>query len=140
LERSGESGDPSVHDAGGDICPDQLEEPFVLDPSGHPCHKHVMVDGVEELFQIHHKAVALFDILPGLPHRIVGAFARPEAVRRVAEVGIEEGGEHLQGCLLDETVEYDWYAEGADPFFRKASGYPPASPVGGRRPPRGVVP
>jgi hypothetical protein len=44
--------DPLVHATGGKIPPDQAEESFVFYPPGHSCHQHVVVNGIEEFFQV----------------------------------------------------------------------------------------
>src|SRR6201997_5866484 len=64
-----------LHHPGIEECPDELQQPLVLDAFGNLAHQFVMIDSIEEFFQIeiNHPSVALRDILlrlsPGLMRR-----------------------------------------------------------------------
>src|SRR3990172_6122291 len=106
------------HHPGGEIPPEQPKETLVSDPSCHPCHQHVMVHTVEELLQIHihHKAIARFHVGLGRHDRVVAPSPRTEAVTALAEVGIEDGGYHLQDRLLNQPVQNRRDAQQACPL------------------------
>ena len=99
--------EPPDHHPGVEVLPEEAEEPRVLHPARHPCHEHVVVDAVEELFQvqIHDPAIARFHVAAGGRHRVVAAPPGAEAEATRAEVGIEEGGEHQQDSVLEEPIQ-----------------------------------
>src|SRR3990170_3801510 len=120
-------GDSFDHHPGGKIPPDQSKETLVSDSSGHPRHQHVVVHTVEELLQIHihHEAIAGFHVGSGRHDRVVAPSPRTEAVTAFAEVGIEDGGQHLQDRLLNQPVQNRRDAQQACPLpFRLRDLYP----------------
>src|SRR6516162_6937535 len=65
---------PVLHHPSIQECPDELQQPRVLDPVGDPAHQFVVVDSIEKFLQIkiNHPAVALRDVLLRLGYRLVG--------------------------------------------------------------------
>src|SRR5580698_751615 len=82
LLSSGESGppcgvpstlgltNPILHHPGIQECPNELQQPLVLDPFGDLTHQFVVIDSIEEFLQIeiNAPAVTLGDILLRLCH------------------------------------------------------------------------
>src|ERR1700733_15472799 len=60
--------------------PDELQQPLVLDAFGDLAHQFVMIDSIEEFFQIeiNHPAVALRNIPLRLCHGVMRRPTRPE--------------------------------------------------------------
>src|SRR4029077_20446160 len=56
---------PVLHYPGIQECPDELQQPFVLDPFGDLSHQFVVTHSIEEFFEIeiYHPAVTGSDIL-----------------------------------------------------------------------------
>src|SRR5690606_26165712 len=68
----------------------------------------VVVDAVEELFQVHdrHDTAARLDVRLRGKYRVLRTPSRPEAVTMLAEGGIQQGLQHLQQRLLNQPVRY----------------------------------
>jgi hypothetical protein len=96
------------HDSRFQITPDQTQHPPVPHPACDPRHQLVVVDAIEELLQIdvYQPAISLAHVLLRLTHRIVCTALRSKAIRRARELRIEQRGEHLKQCLLDQPVEH----------------------------------
>ena len=78
-----------------------------------PCkylHQLALVDGIEELFQVHiHRPhFAGVQIFPAFLECIVGASFRSEAVTRLYEFRFVDWRQHLRNCLLDDTIYCGW--------------------------------
>ena len=60
-----------LHHPGIEECPDELQQPLVLDALGDLAHQFVVIDSIKELFQIEidHPSVALRDVLLRLSPR-----------------------------------------------------------------------
>lgn len=69
-------------------------------------HQAVVVDGVEELREIHfhHELVALGDVPLGLRDGLMRTLARPESVTEFRESRVEVLGQHLRDSLLDHAI------------------------------------
>src|SRR3990170_386922 len=106
------------HRTGGEVPPDQPKETLVSDPSGPPCHQHVVVHTFKNLPQIniHQKAIPRFQVGSGRHNRAMAPSPRTEAVTALAEVGIEDGGQHLQDRLLYQPVQNRLDAQQACPL------------------------
>ena len=74
----------------------------------HANHQAVVVDAVEERFQIdvHHPAVSLSDRGLGVAHRLVCVAPGPKAVAVGVEVAVPLALDDLRQRLLDESVRY----------------------------------
>jgi hypothetical protein len=105
-------------------CPDELQQPLVYDTLGDLAHQFVVIDSIEEFFQIeiNHPSVALHNILLRLSH---GLMRRPIRSKPIAVVGKRRVPSLLQNLhhrLLDEAIQHSWDA----PSFR----IPPPSGFG----------
>jgi hypothetical protein len=94
LLKRGESGPPLrgtlihrkhqavFHHAGIEKCPDEFEHAFVGYPSGDAGHQDVVVNSVEEFFEIeiNDDVVALGNVSLRLSHRLMGRAPRAESV------------------------------------------------------------
>src|SRR5277367_2741351 len=61
---------PVLHHPGIEECPDELQQPLILDALGDLTHQFVVIDPIEKLFQIEidHPSVALRDVSLRLSH------------------------------------------------------------------------
>src|SRR5277367_3290289 len=87
---------------------DELQKVLVSNPFGNEPHQDVVVDPVEELFQIdiHHDGVAGRDICLRPFHRLMCRAPRPEAEARLGERSVPVRLQHLHHRLLDQAVEH----------------------------------
>src|SRR5207247_441386 len=117
---------PAIEHSGGQVSPDQPENPPVRDPRCHRGHQPVVVDPVEEFGQVdvHDKPVAFDDAGLRLRHRLMGGTARPEAVAVLAECRVPLRLKPLQDRLLDHAIDHGWNAEVARPAGRLRDLYP----------------
>jgi site-specific DNA recombinase len=83
-------------------CPDELQQPLVLDAFGDLAHQFVMVDSIEEFFQIeiNHPAVALRNILLRLCHGVMRRPTRSEPIAVLGERRIPLPLQNLHHRLL----------------------------------------
>lgn len=90
------------------IAANQFQYPFVVDLAAKLVHQAVVVDLVEEAFQVdvHHPAFALLHITPGGIHRVVGAALGTKAVAVLAHLVVEGRAHDLVQRLLDQPVLY----------------------------------
>src|SRR5918912_1285877 len=73
---------PVLHHPGIQECPDEFQQPLVLDPLGDLTHQFVVIDSIEEFLQIkiNAPAVAFDDILLRLCHCLMSRSPRSKAV------------------------------------------------------------
>src|ERR1017187_2780193 len=73
---------PVLHHPGIQECPNEFQQPLVLDPFGDLTHQFVVIDSIEKLLQIkiNAPAVAFGDILLRLCHRLMSRPSRPEPI------------------------------------------------------------
>jgi hypothetical protein len=78
---------PVLHHPGIQECPDELQQPLVLDPFGDLAHQFVVIDPIEKFLQIkiNAPAVAFGDMLLRLRHCLFGRPSRPEPVAAFRE-------------------------------------------------------
>jgi integrase len=71
-----------LHHTGIQECPDKLQQPLVFDAFRDLAHQLVMIDSIEELFQIeiNHPSVALRDLLLRLRHGVMRRSTRSKPV------------------------------------------------------------
>ena len=71
-----------------------------------------MVDFLEKLRQVHvhHPALALLLVVPRLQHCLMGTAPRAKSEAMFGKPWFEQWTEHLVQRLLDEPVQYRWYA------------------------------
>ena len=88
----------------------QAQHPSILNISRQNLHQLALVDGVEELFQVHiyRPYLASVQIFPAFLERIVSTSFRSEAVARLCEFRFVDWRQHLRNCLLDDTVYCGW--------------------------------
>src|SRR5207302_5176473 len=132
LLKRGESGPPcgvpsstgltqaALHHPGLEKGPNELPHAFIRHPRGNVRHQAVVIDSVEEFFEIeiNHHAVALGDVSLCLGHRLMGGSPRSEAVTVRGEIRVPPLLENLQQGLLDQPVDDARHAELSDPATR----------------------
>ena len=111
---------PVFHHSGLEKGADQLEYPFVGDPFGNASHQSVLVDTVEEFFEVdvNHDTVALSNIRLCLSHRLMGRAPRAEPVAVFGKRRVPLRLKNLQHGLLDQSVDDTGDAEFPDPAVR----------------------
>ncbi|MGY4623878.1 hypothetical protein ACVWY3_001634 [Bradyrhizobium sp. USDA 4486] len=104
---------PCLHHTRSQEATDELEEALVSDPFGNEPHQDVVVDPVEELFQIDVDDDGVTGCDVGLRpfHRLMRRAGRPEAEARLGERSVPICLQHLHHRLLDEAVEHRRDAE-----------------------------
>src|SRR5690625_4398997 len=85
-----------------------------MTPQTH--HQHVVIDPVEELFQVHvhHPTFPFLNVTARHLHGVSGTASGSIPVAVFAEERIEVGLQHLQQRLLDKTVQHRRYPQRAD--------------------------
>src|ERR1700730_6293795 len=108
------------HHPGLEKRPDEFEHTFVGHPRGHARHQAVMIDPVEEFFEIkvNHDAVALGYVSLRLGYRLMGGASRSEAVAVLGKRRVPSLLKNLQQGLLDQSVDDARHAELSDPAVR----------------------
>lgn len=78
----------------------------ILDSLSHSVSQNVVVNPLKELGEvcIHHYAFALLNVASRGLDRVVCPSTPTKPVTMVAEGGINQGLQHLQQCLLDESI------------------------------------
>ena len=98
---------PVLQHAGIQKCSEQSQKPRILNPFGDTPHQDVVVDPIEELFEveIHDPAVTLGYVALGGRHRLMrrSSGSEPEAGR--GERLIPAALQHLQHRLLNKAVQ-----------------------------------
>src|SRR5215472_15117750 len=104
---------PAIEHPGGQVSPNQPENPSVGDPRRHRGQQPVVIDPVKKFGQvdIYNKPIAVDDVGLRLRHRLVGGAARPEAVAVLAECRVPPRLKPLQERLLDYAINYGWNAQ-----------------------------
>ena len=95
-----------LHHPGIEERPDELQQPLVLDALGDLAHQFVVIDSIEELFQIeiNHPAVACSDILLRLSHGLMRRPTRSEPIAVLGERRIPSPLQDLHHRLLDNCL------------------------------------
>src|SRR5215475_4836927 len=106
-----------LHHPGIEERPDELQQPLVLDALGNLTHQFVMIDPIEEFFQIEidHPAVACSDILLRLSHGLMRRPTRSEPIAVLGERRIPSPLQDLHHRLLDKAVQHGWDAKLSHP-------------------------
>src|SRR5229473_3564827 len=115
-----------LHRPGIQKCPDELQQPLVLDPFGNLAHQFVMIDSIEEFFQIEvdHPSVALRDVLLRLSHGVMRRPTRSEPIAVLGERRIPSPLQNLHHRLLDKAVQHGWDAKLSHPTIRLRDFHP----------------
>src|SRR5262245_12451842 len=118
---------PVLHDPRGQECPDQFQQPLVIDPLGDADHQFVVIDSIEKLFQleVHHPAVTVGDVVLRPCDGMMRRPSRPKPVAVSGERPIPSSLQHLQRRLLDESIQHGRDAELAHPAVRLGDFHPP---------------
>jgi DNA polymerase III epsilon subunit-like protein len=97
---------PVIHDARFQVASDQLEQPLVMHPSCDPGHQCVVLNAIEERFEIKinapHRAVS--DELACPLHSLMLRAPRPKAEAMGMKLRIEDWCEHLRDGLADHPI------------------------------------
>ena len=129
MLKRGESGPPCgvpsstgltqavFHHPGLEKRPDEFEHTFVGHPRRDARHQAVVIDPVEEFFEIKvdHDAVARGNVLLRLGHGLMGGASRSEAVTVPGKCRVPAFLQNLQHGLLDQSVDDARHAELSDP-------------------------
>src|SRR4029077_12048600 len=131
-----------LHHPGIQECPDELQQPLVLDPFGNLAHQFVMIDSIEEFFQIEvdHPSVALRNVLLRLSHGVMRRPTRSEPLAILGERRIPSPLQNLHHRLLDKSGPARLGRQAFAPLRHPASGFPPVSPVSVRRSRSAIAP
>jgi site-specific DNA recombinase len=102
-----------LHHPGIQECPDELQQPLVLDAFGDLAHQFVMIDSIEELFQIkiNHPAVACSNILLRLSHRMMCGSTRSKPIAVLGKRRVPSPLQNLHHRLLDEAIQHGWHGQ-----------------------------
>src|ERR1017187_1370588 len=132
---------PVLHHPGIQECPDEFQQPLVLDPLGDLTHQFVVIDPIEKLLEIeiNAPAAAFGDILLRLCHRLMGRPSRPEPIAVIGERPVPPPLQNLHHRLLDKSIQHRWDAKLAQPL-RPACRFLHASPAAVHRSHSTVVP
>jgi len=108
------------HHPGLEKRPDEFEHPFVGHPRRDACYQAVVIDPVEEFFEIevNDDAVALGNVLLRLGYCLMGRASRSEAVTVLRKRRVPALLQNLQQGLLDQSVDDTRHAELSDPALR----------------------
>src|SRR5262249_25256208 len=118
---------PTLHHPGIQECPDEFQQPLVLDPFGDLTHQFVVVDSIEKFLQIkiHAPAVAFGDILLRLCHRLMSRPSRPEPVAVIGKRPVPPPLQNLHHRLLDKSIQHGRNAKLSHSSVRLGDFYPP---------------
>ena len=99
---------------------DELQHALVGNPCRNAGHQQVMVDSIEEFFEVDvdHVVVALGNVLLGLGHGLLGRASRSESVAVLGKRRVPPRLQDLKHRLLDQSVDDTRHAELSDPAIR----------------------
>src|SRR5262249_11621753 len=85
--------------------------PLVLDALGDLAHQFVMIDSIEEFFQIkiNHPTVALRKVLLRLCHGLMCRSMRSKPIAVMGERRVPPLLQNLHDRLLDEAIQHGWH-------------------------------
>src|SRR5882757_878255 len=108
---------PVLHHPGIQECPDELQQPLVLDTFGDLAHQLVMIDPIEEFFQIkiNHPTVACSDILLRLSHGVTRGSTWSEPIAVLGECRVPLLLQNLHHRLLNKAIQHGWDAKLSHP-------------------------
>src|SRR4029077_10744736 len=111
---------PVLHHPGIQECPDELQQPLVLDPFGDLTHQFIVIDSIEEFLQIkiNAPAVALGDILLRLCHRLMSRPSRPKPIAVIRKRPVPPPLQNLHHRLLDPSIQHRRDAQLSHPSVR----------------------
>ena len=99
---------PVLHHPSIQECPDELQQPLVLDPFGDLAHQFVVVDSIEKFLQIkiNAPAVTFGDILLRLDHCLMSRPSRPKTVAVIGKRPVPPPLQNLRHRLLDKSIQH----------------------------------
>jgi hypothetical protein len=99
---------PVLHHPSIQKCPDELQQPLVLDPFGDLAHQIVVIDSIEKFLQIkiNAPAVTFGDILLRLCHRLMSRPPRPEPIAVIGKRPVPPPLQNLRHRLLDKSIQH----------------------------------
>jgi hypothetical protein len=102
-----------LHHPGIQKCPDELQQLLVLDALGDLAHQFVMIDSIENFFQveINHPSAALRNIPLRLSHGVMRRPTRSEPIAVLGERWIPLPLQNLHHRLLDKAIQHGWDAK-----------------------------
>jgi hypothetical protein len=102
------AGQPVLHYTGIQECPDEFQQPLVLDPFGNLTHQFVVIDSVEKFLQIkiNDLRAAFGDILLRLRHCLMSRPTWPKTVAVFGERPVPPPLQNLQNRLLDQSIQH----------------------------------
>src|ERR1035438_10274067 len=108
-------------------CPDEFQQPFVLDSFCDLTHQFVVIDSIEKLLQveINHPAVAFCDVLLCLGHCLVRGSSRSKAVAVIGECRVPLLLQNLHHRLLDQAIQHRRDTKLSHPSVRLGDFHPP---------------
>src|SRR5438309_2815989 len=108
-------------------CPDEFQQPLVLDSFCDLTHQFVVIDSIEEFLQIeiNHPAVARGNLLLCLGHCLMRGSARSKTVAVVGERRVPLPLQNLHHRLLDPTIQHCWDTKLSHPSVRFGDFHPP---------------
>ncbi len=106
--------------------PNQSQKPSVSYPLGDLTHQFVVVDSVEELFQIEidHPTVSRSDMLVGTRNRLMRRASGTKPVARFREGMVPTALQNLHHCLLNQSIQHGWDAEFSHPSVQLRDFHP----------------
>src|ERR1017187_9882901 len=118
---------PLLHPPGIQECPDELQQPLVLDPFGDLTHQFVVIDSIEKFLQIkiHAPGVTFGDILLRLCHRLMSRPSRPEPIAVIGKRPVPPPLQNLHHGLLDHSVQHRWDAKLSHPSSVRLADFHP---------------
>src|SRR5262249_4531349 len=122
-------------------CPDELQQPLVLDSLGDLTHQFVVIDSIEEFLQIkiNAPAVAFGEILLRLCHCLMSRPPWPEPIAVIGKRPVPPPLQNLPPPLGGGPNPARWGCKLFNPP-RRVWVFPPASPASARRSRSTVVP
>src|SRR5712692_7247613 len=116
-----------LHHPGIQECPDEFQQPLVLDSFGNLTHQFVVIDSIEKFLQIkiNAPAVAFGDILLRPCHCLMSRPSRPEPVTVLGKRPVPLLLQNLHHRLLDKSIQHRWDAKLSHPSVRLGDFHPP---------------
>jgi hypothetical protein len=99
---------PVLHHPSIQKCPDELQQPLVLDPFGDLAHQIVVIDSIEKFLQIkiNAPAVTCGEVLLRLGHRLMSRPPRPEPIAVIRKRPVPPPLQNLRHRLLDKSIQH----------------------------------
>src|SRR5260370_19559012 len=108
-------------------CPDELQQPLVLDSFCDLTHQFVVIDSIEKFLQIeiNHPAVTRGNVLLCLGHCLMRRSSRSKTVAVVGKRRVPLPLQNLHHRLLDQTIQHRRDTRLSHPAVRLGDFHPP---------------